>query len=433
MKVYNNWGALEGMQQKVTAQKKITIPESGEACDHYNRYKSDIALMKNLGFNSYRFSISWGKVMPECKIDKSNEDVLQHYENVCQELVENGIQPIITLYYYTHPVWFEKMGAFEKEENVRYFKEYCEMIFRRLNKYKPIFFTINTFAGGAFAGYYQAIRPPFKKDLKLAVKVLKNLLEAHVRVYRALKKIDPDATIGIYKEILPLEEKSSTFTGSALSMFGGFIGSSPIEAAKKLKDSSIYEFFTKGILKIDVGLSSLGIGAKVNHENEEAIGAFDCIGLNYYSGSYLDNITSVARKDCISTEHDLYTIYPEGFEKALLQVSENLVEPLKKLKKNKRKEMPIYITENGIATSDEQDREYYFKSHLSVLSKALEKGLDIRGYIAWSLFDSYDWLGGYGLHYGLFAVNRDTQKRTLKEGACFFCDVVKNMESKNSK
>jgi len=419
-KNYTQWLDIVGKKVEVEIDnKKETkiIPDPLRACEHWERYKEDIQLIKNLGCNTYRFSISWSKVEP--KEGKFNDKALNHYEDVCKELQKNNIRPIITLYHYAHPVWFEKKGAFEKEDNVACFVNYGIKVFEKLNKYNPIWFTINTFTGASFHSYYMGTKPPFKSDMGLALTVLKNVLEAHVAFYRKAKdqknpstKKPIESTIGIYKAIFPVEKYRSW-------QFWDNIGVSFVD---KLNNKSIYDFFKKGKLNITLGIPALYIKNSIAHENKKAIGALDCVGLNYYSGGYMSNFKILPRKKKIPTQSSLLTIYPEGFYTSLLQIHECLAKPLS---------IPMYVTENGIATENSEHRDVFFRSHLQMLSKAMKEGVDVRGYVVWSLMDNFDWLEGYNLNYGLYAVDRKTQERTLKAGTEFFVDVIKKHNAKD--
>lgn len=410
---YNQWMARDG--EKVTVeiggkkQEKI-ISKPGNACEHWERYKEDIKLIKNLGCNAYRFSISWAKVEP--KEGEFNKKALDHYEDVCKELKKNGIRPLITLYYYAHPVWFEKKGAFEKSENINCFVNYGTKVFELLNKYNPIWFSINTFTGCSFHAYYFGTKPPFKKDMGLALQVLKNVLDAHVQFYKKAKTIDKNSTIGIHKIILPIEKYRSW------QFWDGF----GIDVANRVNHEAICEFFTKGELNINLGVPALYIKDSILYKNDDAIGALDCVGLNHYSSAYMSNFKLLSHSKCIPTQSKLFTICPQGFYTALHQISQLLAKPLG---------VPIYVTENGIATDNEEHRDVFFRSYLQSLSKAMQDGVDVRGYIAWSLMDNFDWLDGYNFNYGLYSVDRKTQERTLKDGASFFVDVIKN--TKNQK
>jgi len=402
VKPYNQWNRCEGQGIEIASKIQKPVPHlSGKACEHWARYKEDIDLLKKLGFNAFRISLSWGKIEP--KEGVFNEDALAHYEDVCAYMIKQGIKPVLTLHHYTHPCWFEDKGGFEKEENIDLFVNFCEKVFVRLKKYVHLWFTFNTFSGYALAGYSQAMKPPFKKEMPLAIEVLKNLLESHVRVYHRLKQIDGSAQVGIYKNIFQLDPY---FVWNPLDWLCSFIGNA-------ISNDSIYNFFKTGIFAVPI--------SKNKYENKHAIGALDMIGLNYYSGSYVKNFKVIPRVGCIPTYNDRYTIYPEGFYRALLQISEQLAKPLEKIKEQA---VPIYVTENGIAAKSSKDRDTFYKRYLYALSQAMKKGVDVRGYITWSLMDNYEWSLGYNVKYGICEVDFDTQERKLKSGTELLLNVA---------
>jgi Beta-glucosidase/6-phospho-beta-glucosidase/beta-galactosidase len=183
----------------------------------------------------------------------------------------------------------------------------------------------------------------------------------------------------------------------------------------------VYEFFTKGVLDICVGIPVLGVKNTIKYKNKQAIGAADCIGLNYYSGAYMSNFKVLPRADGIPTQSTLATVYPEGFYAALKQVDSKLAKKLG---------IPIYITENGIATGNAEYRDAFYRSHLNVLSKAMQEGVDVRGYIVWALMDCFDWMEGYDFEYGVYSVDRKTQERKLKPGTEFLTGVIDTHKNK---
>lgn len=397
----NNWQAFEGKEIVIGGKMCIPVPEfSGDACKFWEKYKEDIDLAKSLGFNTFRFSISWEKVEP--KASEFSEMALQHYQDVCEYMVQKGIKPVITLHHYADPCWFADMGGFEKEANIKYFVGFCEQVFKRLNKYSPLFFTFNTFEGYAMPGYSQGTKPPFKKDMGLAIEVLKNLLESHVRVYRALEAIDSNAQVGIYKNIHQLDPWNLL---NPLDILVSYIGSYIINDA-------IYNFFKTGVFKVWIPTK-----VNMNYENKAAIGALRFVGLNYYSGKFVKNGKFVTRPGCMSTQNKEHCSYPEGFYRAIKAISRDFAKPLN---------LPIYVTENGVAALCDQDRETFYKQYLYAMSKAVKEGVDLRGYITWTLMDNYEWTLGYNVKYGLCSVDRETQERKLKPGTEFLLEVVRN-------
>ena len=164
-----NWSSWENSTDEDNNPRIHNDEKSGIACDHWNRYKDDIQLIKDLGVTSYRFSIEWSKVEPE--EGRFDAMALEHYKNVCIALKESGIMPVVTLHHFTHPIWFEEMGAFENKENLDYFVRYSERVFDALNEYVGMWCTINEPAVYTYQGYFNGVWPPGKIDPQLAGKV----------------------------------------------------------------------------------------------------------------------------------------------------------------------------------------------------------------------------------------------------------------------
>jgi len=310
------------------------------------------------------------------------------------------------LYHYAHPCWFEDLGGFQKEENLKYFERFCKTVFEQLDnlevKVRPIFLTFSSFIGYAFPAYFIGEKPPFKKDFQFALQVLKNMLQVHVNVYRTLKNINPAATIGLHKTVFPTDPYNLCNPFDLLYSWMG----------NNLSNYSIYNFFKTGIFK--VWMPTKG---SIYYENKDAIGALDCIGLTYYSASFAKNGKIISRPECIPTENERYTIYPEGFYRTLKSLWKHLAKPLS---------VPIYVTETGIAARNAEERDLFFRRHLYALQKAMCEGVQVKSYCVWSLMDNFEWSQGYTKKYGICSVDFETQERTLKDGIDFLINVVKN-------
>lgn len=405
------WGAGTSAQQVegnctnntwYQAEQDGKFPEvAGIACDHWNRYKEDIQLLKKAGLNTYRFSVEWSKIEPN--ENEFDEAALQHYQDVVDELVRNDIKPCITLHHYTDPIWFANKGGFEKPENLQHFITFGQTVINRLQPHGVhLWFTFNSPDGYAARGYQQGSQPPFKKDMALMAEVYKNVLEAHVQLYRNIKAVLGDTIkIGILKNMLQLDPYNYY---NPLDHLG-------CKIATDLTDTGFFSFFTTGRFTIWVPYL-----INCNHSNPKAIGAIDFIGLNYYSHLYMKNFKPVHGADEELTQNPNYAIYPEGMYRALMTINEKIVQPLKKL--ILPIDIPVYVTENGIATDDDDQRDRFLKSYLASISRAMKDGVPVKGYVHWSLLDNYEW-GSYSKHYGIYAVNRETQERTLKPGSAY--------------
>jgi len=380
----NNWYQIEDQ-----------LPEkAGNTADHWNRYKEDIQLMKNLGLNSYKFSVEWSKIEPRENV--FDPTVIAHYKDVCDECVCQGIQPVVNLHHYTDPIWFADKGGFEKEENIGDFVRFAIKIVQALQDKVSMWVTFNSPDAYAAKGYMQGMCPPYKKNKQLMGEVYKNMLETHVRTYHQIKKLNQTLQVGVMKSVSQLDPQN-------------WLGSAGCSIARKIKDTPFYDFFKKGQFYI-----YLPFMVYVNHTNKDAIGALDFIGLSYYSHLYMHNFKAKGDTERESTKNPLYALYAEGLYRAIQEVAECLTQEL---------QIPMYIAENGTAAVDAEKRDTFFKQYLYALSRAIQDGYDVRGYFYWSLMDNYEW-GTYHKRYGLYHVDFTTQQRTLKNGTEHFINVV---------
>jgi len=404
------------------------MPEvCGDACDHYNRYKQDVQLIKNLNANAYRFSVEWSKIEPQEGV--FDEDVLQHYVDVCDELLANGIKPVVTLHHYTEPIWFadcaDGLGGFTKMENIKYFVRFAQKMFETLGNRVDKWITFSSPVGHVMPSFAVGIKPPYKKDLALALETLKNVLEAHVQVYQAIKKMEggEQTQIGITHTIHQLDVLSKKdFVGRFYAYMGDLFTTKPI-----------YNFLTKGVFKARVPFK-----ANVRHVNKLAPKSLDFIALSYYSHCGLKGWGNRGRYPGEKKVwKDGCTIYAEGMCRALKELNKKVASKLN---------IPIIVTENGVApyVDQEDDRDLFLRRYIYAISKSIEDGIDVQGYIYWSLMDNYEWgkyydyIEVYDLEngkgqlekirindgYGLYAVDFETQERTLKQSAQYFIDVA---------
>lgn len=418
-------------------QDYFTFAYAGDACKAQDNYKDDVQLLKRMGCTAYRFSVDWAKVMP--KENEFDKKVVEFYIDFCDKLIKNKIKPVVTLYHYTEPIWFAEKGGFEKSENNEYFVTFCKKVMRELNTKVHLYLTFNSPIGGvALNSYQQGNRPPFKKDWETTFNVIKNILDAHVAVYKAKEEIEQEfeckLSVGILKNVHQLDPARVWHPVDQLVCSIG----------NKVQDDPFYQFFTTGKIDMEFPFGLAGLASHIpklkdtyhplKHVNEDAPGSLDFIGLNYYGHRFMkgDQMVFNEREERCGTPgnyHPTYTIYAEGLYRALKTLDEKLVKPLEK---KTARHIPIYVTENGIGTDDDNQRNKFMSRYLYALSKAIQDGIDIRGYFCWSLLDNYEW-GQYNKHYGLFKVNRETQERILKPGSMHYHDVMlahKNLSSK---
>ncbi|MBA2307138.1 glycoside hydrolase family 1 protein [Candidatus Dependentiae bacterium] len=382
---------------------------SGEACDHWNRYAEDITAMKeDFGVNTFRFSLAWDRIEPEEGVFSA--EALQHYHDEIDALLKAGITPMVTLHHFVHPQWFEDKGAFEHEENILNFVKFSIKVFEEFGHKVRLWCTINEPTIYMFSGYlpFHCNFPPGKGSLTswpLAAKVLRNMCQAHTEVYRALKgmKHGDTAQIGLVHQYLKFE---------------GYTGYNPLESMpgfllNEIMNTAVLTFLKTGTFSYRTHLWYW----ETYTAPTGPIGDF--IGLNYYSRALIElkwtqlELTGSALPGEEMTDMP-YAIYAQGLYDAIVEVSQL--------------ELPIYITENGIAdkeTVNDVRRVRWFREYLKATSLALEDGYDVRGFFCWTLQDNFEWNCGYSMKFGLYHVDYTTQKRTLKAGSYIYADAVK--------
>ena len=363
--------------------------KSGVACDFWNRYKSDISLIKDLGCNACRLSIDWSAIEPR----KGLVDVraVQHYHDVIDSMLEKGITPMVTLHHFVHPQWFEELGAFEKEENILYFVKFCAFVFEKFGSKVHLWCPINEPCPYVLQSYLMGAFPPgdFLSLTKAGV-VLKNLLIAHTLVYRTLKSMPhgKESQIGFIHQYLNFEGYNP-WDKALLNTILPF---------KYIMNTVVLEFIKTGRY-----VFSLFPGAKTLYYDKNFKDSMDFIGLNYYSEVIIRNFQPGCYNHEVMTDMP-YASYPEGFYAAIKDVSQF--------------GKPIYITENGIGDARDDRRELYITRYLYAMKKAMDDfNADIRGYFYWTLMDNIEWEHGKNQKFGLYQTDFVTQQRTLREGA----------------
>ncbi|MDO8492176.1 MAG: glycoside hydrolase family 1 protein [bacterium] len=364
-------------------EKEATNPNnyiSGIACDHYNRYQEDFDLAKSLGHNAHRFSIEWSRIEPE--EGKFDEVAIEHYRDVIKALRERGIEPFVTLWHWTIPLWASKRGGWENKEIVEKFFKYADCLSREYKDLVKFWMPLNE--PGTYVGmsYIQGAFPPRRRfALFTANRVFKNLMKAYRKSYKIIHRNIPGSQVGM--------------SHYAVYMF-------------PYKNRAWNKFIVK-ILDYYRNWRFLNL---VNDSN-------DFIGIQYY---HTDNINFsplmngkwgfIDTKNKNSWITDMgWDIYPEGIYHLLKRAG----------KYNKS----IYITENGIADKKDLEREKFIKENLKWVKKALGEGVDIRGYFHWSLLDNFEWDKGFWPRFGLVEINRNTLERKIRPSALVYRDIIK--------
>jgi len=379
----NNWSSFE---------ERNGIERSGEACEHWKRWHQDFELLEELGVDCYRFSIEWSRLEPER--GTWDESALSIYSEMVNDLIHRGIRPMITLHHFTHPKWFEELGGFAKRENLGYWVNYCERIFDVLSDRVKDWCTINEPEVFSIMGYTMGMFPPGKRSIRKTLRVMHNMMSAHALVYRSLKSRRSEVRIGIAKNITLFDP---------------------------LRRWNLLHWLTARVLNHlwnGAWIAAIRRGRMLGRRIEHAKGSIDFIGLNYYThvltSPFMPRTIEVElpkREHEVMTEFG-YPMYAEGLRRAIEMVA--------------FLQVPIEITENGVADEDDDIRPEHIRRHLWILSQAISDGHDIRSYHHWSLMDNFEWAEGYKLRFGLYHVDYKTQKRTLRDSGRIFQEIIRN-------
>lgn len=395
----------------------VVSGETGDiACDHYRRFAEDVALMQQLGLNAYRFSINWGRILPEGR-GRINSAGLAFYHHLVDGLLEHGIQPCATLYHWDLPLALDEMGGWVNRDMAGWFAEYAHLLFRELGDKVPMWATLNEPWVTVDAGYLHGVHAPGHRSLSEAPLVAHNLLRAHALAVQAFRA-DGRGQIGLVVNLEPKYAASMSLDDAAAMnrshaymnrwfLDGVMLGAYPEE---------LTEMFGQHWPRFDE--------ADMRLIQEP----FDFLGINYYTRTVNHDAPDALppHAEPVRQEGAEYTelsweVFPEGLSRTLLWV------------KRRYGAMPLYITENGAAFLDppaqnervaDPRRVAYLRSHLQAAVAAMQQGVDLRGYFVWSLLDNFEWSLGYAKTFGLVQVDFATQQRTIKDSGYFYRDVI---------
>jgi len=367
---HNDWSEWEKSEKRTNYLKSSGLADkygldnfiSGKACDHYNRYKEDFKLAKELGHNAHRFSIEWSRIEPE--EGKFDEKEIQHYRDVIQSLRDLGLEPFVTLWHWPIPLWLRDMGGWKNEKTADYFARYAEAMVKALPGIR-FWVTLNEPEIYAFNSYLRGIWPPQARNPFTYFKVLKNLASGHNKAYPLIKAASPEAQVGIAKHNVWFEPADKSLVNRLLV---------------KVADYLWNDYFLNLIEDFQ-----------------------DFIGLNHY---FHNRVNWGFNKNANEKVSDMgWELYPESIYHSLRDL----------VKYNK----PIYITENGLADAEDKNRAWFIEETLKHVSRGIEEGIDVRGYFYWSLLDNFEWDKGFWPRFGLVEVDYKTMERKPRRSAFF--------------
>lgn len=395
----NDWTEWERLPGKI--RDGIT---SEIACDHYNRYEEDFALAKSLGHQVHRFSVEWSRIEPSQGHWDPKE--LEHYRKVVEALLARDIQPMVTLHHFTNPLWFSNQDAWLNPESPELFAPYCRKMAELLCDYDIIWNTINEPMVVAVAGYLFGEFPPGMHDYGKALTVAKHLLMAHGQAATQIREV--------YEERGLEQPQIAPVVSVSYFMPADSSNEDDIELAQYYNE--LYNhIWTRGAVTGTLP-EPLGDGSPYAPLQQST----DFIGLNYYSRILVSSEVDFLAGEEPPKDPNLercegldWEVFPEGYYHVLKEFWE-------------RYSVPIFLTENGIGTSDDSLRCRYILQHLQQVHRAISEGVDIRGYLVWSLTDNFEWAHGYSSHFGLVEVDYQTLRRQPRESAYMFREIIEN-------
>lgn len=425
---------------------KVVGGDTGDvACDHYHRWEGDIDMMADLGLQAYRFSLAWPRVQPLGTGD-FNQEGIDFYRAIIDRLKDKGIRPLVTLYHWDLPQPLEDEGGWLSRDTVDAFVVYATRMVEEFGADVEFWTTFNEPWVSSFVGYGAGAHAPGHADDVEALIAAHHLNLAHARAYRAMKRVNGEIQIGLVNNChtpRPWDPSNPKDRWAAAH----------IDA---LANTMFHEPFTHGtypeVLKPNT--AHLTDWSFV-HEGDlaEMHGAVDWFGVNYYASHLVrHNPHKAAAASDVATladghkaganspwpgDEEIEFMPPLGKLTAMGWNVDPSALTAHLLKIHRETGLPIYVTENGSAWDDvlepdgrvrDADRIDYFRGHLQAVLNAIDEGADVRGYMAWSLMDNFEWAQGYAKRFGMVHVDYDTLVRTWKDSAYWYSETLRTRE-----
>jgi beta-glucosidase len=333
------------------------VDVSGDACDSFNRYPEDIALVAALGFGAYRFSLEWSRIEPA--EGEFSGVALDHYRRMAEVCHEHGVLPVVTFHHFTHPRWLAAAGAWEAPDAPELFARFCERATARLGDVIGIACTLNEPNVVATMGWRLGVFPPGVRDRARREAVNRALVAAHRKGTDAIRSGPGEFPVGL------------TLSMSDYQLLPG--GEEWLERVRRPSE--------------DVFL--------------EATQGDDYVGVQTYSRTRMGPDGLLGPELGVPVTQMGYEVWPAALEATIRRATEMTG-------------LPVYVTENGIGTDDDEQRIEFVGGALAGVGRCLDDGIDVRGYFYWSLLDNFEWVLGYQPTFGMVAVDRSTFERRPK-------------------
>ncbi|HEV3171482.1 MAG TPA: GH1 family beta-glucosidase [Actinocrinis sp.] len=399
------------------------------ACDHYHRMPEDVALIRELGIDTYRYSVSWPRVQPGGS-GPANAAGLAFYDRLTDELLSQDIEPWVTLYHWDLPQELEDAGGWPNRDTAYRFADYAELVYARLGDRVQHWTTLNEPWCTAMLGYVQGVQAPGRRDFEAGIHAVHHLLLGHgLAVERlraaATRPVDLAITLNLSTAKPATDSEADREAARRADGLGTRIYLDPLRRASYPQD-------------VVADLAARGIEIPVHDGDLATISApIDTLGVNYYFSmrqSGVDEHGRTADSDGLPVDRAVlyglpltaigWEIMPDDFADMLTRIGRDYPG------------VPIVVTENGAAFADkpdetgfvrDDDRVEYLASHIAAIVAAREAGTDVRGYFVWSLLDNFEWAYGYDKRFGIVRVDYPTQQRTPKQSAYWYRDTIQRV------
>lgn len=413
---------------------KVLNGDTGDvAIDHYHRYRDDVSLMADLGLQAYRFSFSWARIIPD-GTGAIEQRGLDFYDRLIDALLEKGIQPMATLYHWDLPAVLQDKGGWTNRDSASWFADYSAVVHDAFSDRVKTWATLNEPWVSAFLGHGTGIHAPGIKNPAAAFAAAHHLLLGHGMATQAMRSQSSNSQLGIVLNLAPVY------------LEGEAPGDHPAHTSVALHDAILNGLWTEPLLRSRYPNLLFQLGEMVTDNIKDGDLAtisepIDWMGINYYQdirfvpsevlpsadpmnppGTELPGTVGVEPAPSIGNVTSFgWSTTPDGLRALLVNLDgeyDNLP--------------PIFITENGCAYDypvedgevNDTLRVTYMTEHLTALLEAIKEGVDVRGYMHWSLFDNFEWAEGYRQRFGMVHVDFDTQVRTPKRSALFYAKVI---------
>eukprot|EP01024_Parvocaulis_polyphysoides_P044946 TRINITY_DN4169_c0_g1_i8.p1 TRINITY_DN4169_c0_g1~~TRINITY_DN4169_c0_g1_i8.p1 ORF type:complete len:465 (+),score=48.02 TRINITY_DN4169_c0_g1_i8:12-1406(+) len=376
--------------------------------DFWNNYKTDLQNARELGCNAFRFSFEWSRIEPQQGY--IDEAAVSRYHEMIAYMKELGIEPNVTLHHFTHPAWFDKLGGFEKEENIELFVNYSISMFKEFSSSVKLWCTFNEPTVYSFCGFVAGIHSPghmFK--IKRCGKNMLNMLRAHTQTYRALKKLPggEKAQIGLVHHCTYVESYRQNCFYALPKWLSKYM-------THWLGWDIIVDYLISGKFKWHIPMVLFGGGFEFQESGSWDRPPVDWVGINYYSRGVLGVVLNpVILPGEIQTDFG-YAMHAEGLYDSI-QLHSKIG-------------CPMYITETGVADRKDKMRQKWIESYTEQTWRAIRDGYDVRGFYYWTLVDNFEWQAGFITRFGLYQWEPDGSiNRKLREGSKALQSIYKQI------